>query len=124
MDNWKKAAIEKVRINSKVGPLAPEQLYDLKVKDLDTLAVELKKEYEESGAKSFLVKETEKDVIAKLKFDLVLEVLKDKMEAAEKARTVRDNREHDALIDSLIAKKKNENLESLSIEELIAMKKQ
>lgn len=118
MSIYKQASRLKLRFQTEKGPLSAEQLWDLSIATLDKMAVALEKEYEKSDGKSFVRKSTEKDRVAKLRFDIVLDVLTTKMEEDEAARNASDAKAHNEKILSLIAKKKEASLENLSIEEL------
>ena len=121
MSNFKIASKDKVRFQTTKGSLSTEQLWDLSVTDLDTLAVSLEAEYNESGKKSFLVKRSVKDKTTKLKFDIVIEVLNDKVEAAQEAKEAREVKEHNQKILSLISEKKDGELRGKSVNQLEAM---
>lgn len=123
MDIFAQASKEKLRIPTNKGVLSVEQLWDLSLTDLDTLAVSLENEYKESGKKSFLVTKSVKDKAAKLKFDIVLEILGNKVEEAEAATIARENKEHNQKILALIADKKDEALSKKSVKDLEAMLK-
>ncbi len=121
MDNFKQASKERLRFGTSKGPLTVEQLWELSLGDLDTLAVSLEQEYKESGKKSFLAVKSEKDKTAKLRFDVCLEILESKKEEAEAARQKKERKEHNQKILSIISKKKDEALEGKSLKELEKM---
>lgn len=118
MDNYKLATRGKFRFNTPKGILSVEQLWDLSLEDLNYLAVSLDDEYLSSGKKSFLVKTTTKNKTAKLKFDIVLDVLNTKKDEAEAAQTAREDKAHNDKIYGLIAEKQDETLKSKSVKEL------
>lgn len=122
MENFKLASKEKLRINFK-GVLSTEQLWDLSLNDLDTLAVSLEAELKESDKKTFLNTKSAKDKTAKLKFDVVLEVLTFKMEEAQAAASAKEIKEHNNKILTLIAEKKDASLKGKSEKQLKAMLK-
>lgn len=123
MNTYKEATRLKLRISTIKGPLSVEQLWDLRMDQLDKVAIRLQKELEESGTKSFLTEETKENKLTKLKFEVVLDVLKTKMAAAESAKMASELRAHNQRINELIARKKDEELEGKSIEELEALLK-
>lgn len=123
MENFKQASKEKLRIQTSKGVLSVEQLWDLSLNELDSLAVSLESEYKESGKKSFLVKSSTKDKTAKLKFEVVLEVLNTKFEEAEAIKEAKEIKEHNQKILQLIENKKDEALAGKSVKELTAMLK-
>ncbi len=123
MNNFKEVSKQKLRISTSKGLLSIEQLWDLSLTELDTLAVSLQEEHEKSGKKSFLTKTTAKDKIAKLKFDVVLEVLIDKNDEAQALSEAKEIKEHNQKIIQLISEKQDESLKGKSIKQLEAMLK-
>lgn len=123
MENFKEATKQKLRFQTNKGNLTTEQLWDLNLSDLDTLAVSLEEAYESSKGKSFLVKKTKKDATIKLQFDIVLDVLQTKVEEQEAAKEVAENKAHNAKIIELIQEKQDEQLKGKSIKQLEAMLK-
>ena len=122
MSIYKRATKKKLRIQTSVGMLSIEQLWDLPLEALDTLAVSLEKAYKESGSKSFLNKtKAVKDADLKLTFDIVLDVLETKQKDAAKSMKAADTKAHNQKILGLIAKKKEGEMEEMSVEELEAM---
>lgn len=121
MDNFKLATQQKLRFQTSKGSLNIEQLWDLTLNDLDNLAVSLEQDYEESKGKSFLVKRTVKDKTIKLQFDIVLDILQTKAQAAEEAKERKERKEHNEKILTLISEKKDESLKGKSIKQLEAM---
>lgn len=123
MDNFKTAVIEKITFSTSRGQLLPQQLCDIPLNEHDALCVDLKTKYEESGKKSFLVKTSAKDKLAKLRFDVALELLQYRMDKADEARQLADAKAHNSKIDLLIAEKEDESLKKKSVKELKAMRK-
>lgn len=121
MDNFKLASQQKLRFQTSKGSLSTEQLWDLSLNDLDTLAVSLEEEHKKSGRKSFLVRSSTKDKTSKLRFDIVLDILSTKVEDANAASEAQEIREHNKKIVNLISEKKEESLKGKSIAELEAM---
>lgn len=123
MDNFKLASQQKLRFKTTKGQLSVEQLWDLSLEELDALAVSLEVEHTESGRKSFLTRNSAKDKTAKLKFDIVLDVLNTKLDEAKTLAEAAETRAHNKKIIELISEKKEESLKGKSIEELEAMLK-
>ena len=121
---YKKASKLKLKFNTTLGNLSVEQLWDLSLTDLDTLAVSLEEAYENSKGKSFLVKKTTKDKTIKIMFDIALDVLNTKAEEVEIARNASDVKEHNQKILELIKNKQDDELKDKSIEELEKMLKE
>lgn len=120
---YKLASKSKLRITTMLGSLSVEQLWDLTTTQLDTLAVSLEELVEKSGRKSFLVKTTEKSKLAKLKFDIVLDILNTKVEEENAATEALETKKHNAKILELIQAKKEAALTEKSVKELEAMLK-
>lgn len=123
MENFKQASKQKLRFQTTKGVLSVEQLWDLSLNDLDSLAVSLQEAYENSKGKSFLTKRTTKDATIKLQFDVVLDILQTKVEESELLREAKENKEHNEKILNLISEKKDEELKGKSLKELQKMLK-
>jgi hypothetical protein len=123
MDNFKEASRQALRFATTKGNLTTEQLWDLKLPELDVLAVSLEVQVESSGKKSFLKASTAKDKIAKLKFDIVLDILNTKADEQAEATKKKEDKAHNDKILSLIANKQEKDLEGKSVEELTALLK-
>ena len=123
MEHFKLASQQKLRFQTNRGMLSSEQLWDLSLDELDALAVSLETQHKESGKKSFLVKKTEKDRTAKLRFDIVLDILNTKVEEMQAAQEAQEIKEHNKKIITLISEKQDESLKGKSIKQLEAMLK-
>ena len=123
MENYKLATKQKLRFQTNKGLLSTEQLWELSLDELDALAVSLKEQHEESGKKSFLVKKSEKDKTAKLRFDVAYDILMTKKEEAETLAEAQEIKEHNNKILTLIKDKQDETLKGKSIEQLEKMLK-
>lgn len=123
MDIYKLGTRKKVRFNTSQGSINIERLWSLPLSTLDDLAVELETEYEKSGKKSFLAERSEKDVMTKLQFDIVLDVLRTKLAEQKALEERKEIKEHNDKIFKLIAKKQDEAIEGKSVEELQKMLK-
>lgn len=121
MDVYKKAVQLAVRIETPKGHLSAEQLFQLSINELDDLAVKLEEAYKGSAKKSFVQKKSEKSDLAKLKFDLVLDVLNTKVEIMDAAAQKAENEAHNEKIMQLIVEKKDEELKGKSVKDLTKM---
>lgn len=121
MENFKLASQQKLRFQTTKGLLSAEQLWDLSLQDLDVLAVSLEAEHKESGRKSFLTKTSAKDKTAKLRFDIVLDILSTKVEEEQAALAEMERKANNQKIISIIADKQDESLKGKSIKQLEAM---
>ena len=123
MENFKLASQQKLRFPTTRGLLSTEQLWDLSLADLDTLAVSLEIEHKQSGKKSFLVKTSAKDKTAKLRFDVALDILNTKVEEMQAAQDAAEVKAHNSKIIALISEKNDESLKGKTVKELEAMLK-
>jgi hypothetical protein len=123
MSDFKLASQLKLRFNTSRGSLSTEQLWDLPLTELDTLAVELEQLAKEGNQKSFLLKKTDEDKVAKLRFDITLSILNTRVEELEAAQNARATKEHNEKILAIIADKQDESLKGKSLEELEALLK-
>jgi hypothetical protein len=123
MENYKNASKQKLRFQTNKGLLSTEQLWDLSLNDLDALAVSLEEEHKQSGKKTFLATKSAKDKTAKLRFDVVLDVLNTKSEEAQAAASAKEIKEHNNKILTLIAEKKDESLKGKTVKQLEALLK-
>jgi len=123
MENFKQATKQKLRFQTNKGVLSVEQLWDLSLTDLDSLAVSLQEAYENSKGKSFLTKKSTKDATIKLQFDVCLDILQTKVEETEAAKELAENKAHNQKILQLIAEKKDDELKGKSVKQLEAMLK-
>ena len=118
---YKEASKQKLRFQTAKGILAVEQLWDLSLLELDTLAVALNKEYKESGKETYLAKKSVKDKTSKLRFDIALDILTTRSEEAEALKNIAGVKAHNEKILALIADKQEDALKGKSVEELKAM---
>lgn len=121
MENFKLATQQKLRFQTNKGLLSTEQLWDLSLDELDALAVSLETEHKQSAKKSFLVKTSVKDKTAKLRFDVVIDVLGTMVAEQEAALEALEIKEHNKKIITLISEKQDESLKGKSIKQLEAM---
>lgn len=120
VNKFKKASKLKLRFTTSKGLLSIEQLWDLSINDLDTLAISLKDQYDTSSSKSFVVTRSSKNKTLKLKFDIVLDILNSKVEEQNKIIIARENKAHNDKIYAAIAELEDNELKSMSKKELLA----
>lgn len=123
MSNYKEASRLGLRINTNKGALSVEQLWSLTLPQLDELAVSLEENVEKSATKTFLKKQTNKNKLAQLSFDIVLDILKTKLQEQEELQSANEIKKHNDKILTLIAEKQEADLKNLSAEELQALLK-
>lgn len=126
MEIYKKAVILKLRIQTQRGPLAPEQLYDLKMTELAKLCreqLEVVKKSKGTGEEDLAFLDNtavdEKENIEVLKFDILKDIYLEKKHQRDQAAEDTQKKLELSKLDEVIAKKQNEELENMSLEELM-----
>ena len=123
---YKKATQIKLRFETPKGLLNVEQIWGLSASQLRELILEAKsklvkvEDFEDLSFLDLVSKENELD---KLRFDILIDIYKTKQEAVNKQKEMQENKLYNAMIDEIIAEKQNESLKSLSVEELLKLKK-
>jgi acyl-CoA reductase-like NAD-dependent aldehyde dehydrogenase len=103
------------------GMISVEDLWDLSVKNLDTVFKALNAEAKQANEESLLAVKSDEDTILEAKIAIVKHIVNVKQaEEAEKVRAAA-NRAQARRIQELIANKQDEALQGKSIEELQAM---
>lgn len=125
MNLYKEAAQRKLRFDSPVGKLSAEELFELPLKArstkapcLNNIAKDLNRALKQDDEEDFVTRKTKPNLELKIKFDIVLDVIKvtqDKAEAAERREL---NRQKKTKILGFLAKKQDEALEGQSEEDL------
>lgn len=109
------ASKKKIRFASSRGNITVEDLWDLSLEQLDTIAMALNKRVKESAEESFITKSPKADKTLMLSLEIVKSVIETKMEQADKRRKAQENK---AKIDKyleLISQKQDEALTKKSL---------
>jgi hypothetical protein len=127
---YKQASRLKLRFNTEKGVLSVEQLWDCsramlgrEIKKLHSVLAEQSGDADEL---SFLAEGTIVDTVdpeLKLQFDILKDVFITKKTEAQELRDAEEVKRHNAKIDAIIARKQDETLESMSIEDLEKQRK-
>jgi len=118
---FEKASRLKLRFSSARGLLSVEDLWDLNLTQLNTLAVSLKKKMKETAEESFLEEKSEEDTVVKLQFDITLNILETKKVEKKDREQASEKKIKNQKILGVIAERQDEELKSKSIEELTAL---
>lgn len=126
MNNFQQATRIKLRFDTVKGSIGVEQLWDLKIVELASAIKAsnriLKEKSEESDNLDFLSGTKSKaEEIEQLRFDIMKEIYTIKKAEQDKAKEAANEKERKEQIAAIIAKKQNESLESLSIDDLKKM---
>ena len=118
---YKEALQKKLRFKTNKGIITTEDLFDLSLQNLNTLAIMLDKKISETPKKSVIEELPTEENDDELRFSIVKDIinikLKTRKDNINKAQVDARNKR----IAELIAKKEDEALENKSIEELRAM---
>jgi hypothetical protein len=118
MSMFEKATRQKLRFQTSVGFIGVEDLWDLPLTKLNSLAKNLNRELKTAEEEDFLQEKSSEDVETKLKFDIVLHILstkKDEKKARETSIARKAEREK---ILGILAKKQDDALENMSEDDL------
>ena len=119
-DLFKIAAKRKYRWNFK-GCLSVEDLFDLKVEELDAIYKVLVKMKKATAEESLLNTVSKEDKVLENKIEIIKIVVNDKLVEAEKNRKIADQRIKNQRILEIMADKEDAALKDKSIDELKAM---
>lgn len=114
-----KASRLKLKFDTSKGRISVEDLWDLPLTALDTIAKNLNKEVKESAEESFIKMKTSASTLATLRFEIVKHIIEVKLNEAEAAQKRAENKERKAQILALIAEKQNKELSEKSIADLM-----
>ena len=118
MHIFEKATKGHLRFGTSIGTLSIEDLWDIKLEQLDALAIELKKKVEDDTTVSFIHEKKGVDPTLQLSFDVVKRVIEIRLAEAAAKKKAAENRAQKARIMELIAKKQDEAFSEKSLEEL------
>jgi len=120
---YKEALQKKLRFKTNKGMITTEDLFDLSLQNLNTLAIMLDKKVNEAPKKSFIEELPAEENDDELRFNIVKDVISVKLKARKDNIDKAQKDAQKKRIAELIAKKQDEALEGKSIEELQAMLK-
>lgn len=105
------------------GMISVEDLWDLKLQDLDSVFKSLNKQKKQNDEESLLQVKTAEDQELDNKIQIVKYIVKFKQEEIEERLQAKNKKEYNQKLLELIERKQNEELAGKSIEELQAMLK-
>jgi hypothetical protein len=117
---FEKATRQKIRFNTSHGFISVEDLWDLKLIELNNIAKSLHKSLKEAEEVDFLDETSEADTIGKLKFDLVIHVLETKKAENKEKKLAAGKKAEKEKILAILAKKQEDSLAELSEDQLKA----
>lgn len=125
MSNYKEASRLGLRFQTIVGNLTVEQLWGLSLTNLSSAIKAVKKTLKKTDDDelSFLEDSKVINTVDQLKFDILKDVYLTKKGEMEALRDAANVKEHNNKIDTIIAAKKETELQSMSVEQLEALRK-
>lgn len=120
MNIFEYAAENKLRFPYK-GSISTEDLYDLGVEELDMIFKTLNREVKKSNEESLLAKKSDADTKLNVKIEIIKKIVSKKLAEIEESKNAIMKKHKNEKIMELIAQKQDENLRSLSIDELKKM---
>ena len=121
MSIFEKASKAKLRFSTNRGQLSTEDLWDLSLESLDSIAVAIDKALETAGKKSFIGKRDTTNTTLELQLEILKHIIEVKLaEKDAKAKRVERNAQL-AQLKELAASKSNEALQGKSLEEINKM---
>ena len=112
------ATRKKFRFTGVNGVLTTEDLWNLKLPQLDGIAKALNKQIKEAEEESFISKPTPTNSELKMKLNVVVHVINTLLEEQEKRDSAKAKREEKALLTNLLHQKNMEELAGMSKEEI------
>lgn len=117
---FEKATRTKVRFETTKGQITTEDLWDLSLTSLDSIARGVNKKLKESSEESFISVRTSGNAELELKLDLLKHVIDVKLKAKEAAELKAAKASEIATLENLLIDKKAEQLKGLSLDEIQA----
>ena len=117
MNIFERAVREKARFNFK-GLISVEDLWDLSLENLDSIWVALETDLEKLPRKSLLETSTKQRDEIEFKQEIIKHIVETKKTESAVAAQTKANAAKKQMVLEIIEQKKNEDLKSLSIDEL------
>lgn len=118
---YKEALQKKLRFKTNKGMITTEDLFDLSLQNLNTLAIMLDKKVSEASKKSFIEELPAEENDDELRFSIVKDVINIKLKARKDNIDKAQADAQKKRILEILAKRNDEELEKKSTEELRAM---
>lgn len=110
----------KLRFNSNKGLLSVEQVWDLNLNALNEMAKDLSRQVKEAASdeEDFIGVKSAVDSQLQLRFDIVKAIIGVKLKERDESATAAERKANNQIILELIQRKKQQELEGKSVEEL------
>lgn len=114
------ASRRKLRFETNKGQLSTEDLWDLSLTNLDTLAKAVNKKLKEDSEESFITVRSKTNTELNLKLEILVFIIRTKQEEQEAAKNRLAKQAELSTLKELLANKKMQELSNLTPEELQA----
>lgn len=121
MSLFERAAKCKLRFPSSKGVLSTEDLFDLSLQSLDSIAKNVNRALKAETEESFIETKSNSSTQLELQLDILKHIIAAKMEQAEVNKKRAETIAKKAQIEEILLRKKSQKLEEMSEEELQAM---
>jgi len=118
MNIYERAVRNKTRFSSNKGNLSVEDLFDLNLNSLNTMAKAVSKALKEESEEDFITVKSEKNTELTLQLDILKDVIGSKLTAQEAAKKAAETKAKKERLEALIIEKKEKQLGDKSVEEL------
>ncbi len=115
---FEKASRLKLRFETTKGLISTEDLWDLSLTSLDTIAKAVNKKIKDEAEESFLGKKSKSSTELALKLEIVVHIIKVKEEETEKAKARIENVQKLARLKEALADVENTDLKKKSADEI------
>lgn len=115
---FEKASKLKLRFTTGRGECSTEELWDLDLKDLDTIAKAINKKIKEGTEESFIEKKNSTDTILELKLEILKSIIQVRLKEKDDAKTRSEKKAQLEVYEQLLLEKKTEELKGLSTKEI------
>ena len=117
---FEKASRMKLRFNYK-GVCSVEDLWDLKLTDLDKIYKDLNKDKRDTEGDSLLEDKTEGNELLELQISIVKHIVEVRLEERNIAKDLKEKKEKKQKLLAIISEKQDQQLRDMPVEELIKL---
>lgn len=116
---FEEASRQKLRFQTTAGLISTEDLWDLTLKKLDDIAVAINEKISATAKSSFLTPKSSPNETMSLALSILIHIITVKQEDAKKSKDAAERRAQRAKLLEMVEKKKDSELEGLSVEDLM-----
>lgn len=121
---FERAAKCKLRFQSSKGSLSVEDLFDLSLTSLDNLAKDVNRQLKAEVEESFIEKKSQSSSDLELRLEILKHVIAHKVGVAEASKKRAETLAKKSQIEDILLRKKSQQLEEMSVEDLLKLQEQ